>query len=79
VPDLSLTDEELRDAAQAARLAAWRAQKDTDTQPHPRINAAFAADAERYKRLSAKFDAACAAPRRQMAWIEKNANGAQGQ
>jgi hypothetical protein len=58
VPAIDLTDSELRDAAQATRLAAHRAQQDAATQPNPRINATFAADAERYVRLSEKFGAA---------------------
>jgi hypothetical protein len=51
-----LTDAELRDAAQAARAAAHRAQQDAAAQPNPRINATFEADAERYTALSDKFE-----------------------
>jgi hypothetical protein len=57
VPDITL-DEELRDAAQAGRLAAYRAQQDAAAQPNPRINATFADDAERYARLAEKFEGA---------------------
>jgi hypothetical protein len=56
VPDLTLTDEELRDAAQAARMAAHRAQQDAAAQPNPRISAAFAAAAELYTQLAQKFE-----------------------
>jgi hypothetical protein len=62
VRDLTLTDEELRDAAQAARLAAHRAQQDADAQPNPRINATLARDAERYRLLGEKFEAAKRTP-----------------
>jgi hypothetical protein len=58
MPLLDLTDAELRDAAQAARLAAHRAQQDAAAQPNPRISAAFAADAERYTALGERFEAA---------------------
>ena len=56
MPTLELSSDELRDAAQAARVAAWRAQQDAAAQGNPRINASFAADADRYTRLSKKFD-----------------------
>jgi hypothetical protein len=58
VPNLTLTDDELRDAGQAARLAARLAQKDAAAQSNPRIQATFAADAERYDELAVKYDAA---------------------
>jgi hypothetical protein len=58
MPDLTLTEEELRDAAQAARLAAHRAQQDAAAQPNPRISATFGADAERYTTLCERFEAA---------------------
>jgi hypothetical protein len=58
VPAIDLTAAELRDAAQAARLAANRAQRDAAAQPNPRISATFAADAERYARLAEKFEGA---------------------
>jgi len=56
VPTLELTDAELRDAAQAARMAAQRAQQDTTAQPNPRIKQTFEADLERYARLAEKFE-----------------------
>jgi len=58
VPDITLTNEELRDAAQAARLAAHRAQEDAAAQPNPRISATFKADVERYAALATKFELA---------------------
>jgi hypothetical protein len=42
----------------AARAAAYRAQKDQAVQPNPRIMQTFAADADCYRLLGAKFDAA---------------------
>jgi hypothetical protein len=56
MPLIELSDSELRDAAQAARMAAHRAQQDAAAQPNPRISATFAADVERYGRLAAKFE-----------------------
>jgi sugar (pentulose or hexulose) kinase len=57
VGTVTLTEQELGDAVQAARLAARQAQKDATAQPNPpRINATFAADAERYAALSEKFE-----------------------
>jgi hypothetical protein len=58
MPDPTLTDDELRDAAQAARLAAWQAQKDAEAQPNQRISQTFAADVERYTALGGKFERA---------------------
>jgi len=58
VPTLDLIDDEVRDAAQAARSAAYRTQQDAAAQPNPRISATFAADAERYTALCERFEAA---------------------
>jgi hypothetical protein len=58
MPLIDLSDDELRDAAQAARLAAAQAQKDAAAQPNPRISATFGADAERYARLAEKLERA---------------------
>jgi class 3 adenylate cyclase len=58
VATLELTGYELRDAAQAARLAAAQAGKDAAAQPNRRIAATFAADAERYTRLAETFERA---------------------
>jgi hypothetical protein len=58
MPLIELSEQELRDAAQAARLAAHRAQQDAAAQLNPRISATFAADAERYARLAEKFEQA---------------------
>jgi hypothetical protein len=55
---VELSDEELRDAAQAARLAARQAQADSEHQSNRRLAAGFAADAERYTRLAERFEAA---------------------
>jgi hypothetical protein len=62
VPDLTLTDDELRDAAQAARLAAAQAQSDAAVQPNPRISRTFAESVERFTRLAAKFEQVRRAP-----------------
>jgi hypothetical protein len=56
VATLELSDDELRDAAMAARAAAWRAQHDADNQSNPRSNATFAAVAARYAALAEMFE-----------------------
>jgi hypothetical protein len=56
MPTLELSNDELRDAAQAARAAAHRAQQDAAAQPNPRITATFQADAERYAQLAERFE-----------------------
>jgi hypothetical protein len=56
MPLIELTDDELRDAAQASRVAAAQAKKDEAAQPNPRISATFAADAERYALLAETFE-----------------------
>jgi hypothetical protein len=58
VPLIELSDEELKDAAQAARMAAHRAQQDAAAQPNPRIRTTFADDAKRYAQLAEKFERA---------------------
>jgi hypothetical protein len=56
MPTLDLSDEEMRDAALAARAATLRAALDARGQANPRIVAALKAGAERYARLSEKFE-----------------------
>jgi hypothetical protein len=58
VVTLELTDDELRDSAQAARVAAAQAQKDATAQPNPRISATFAESVEHFVRLAEKFERA---------------------
>jgi len=58
MPDVTLTDAELRDAAQAAPLAAVQAQRDAEAQPNPRISETFADDVARYTALGARFERA---------------------
>jgi hypothetical protein len=58
VATLELTDDELRDAAQAARLAVAQAQKDATAQPNPRISATFLECSKCYVRLAEKFEEA---------------------
>jgi hypothetical protein len=60
---VDLTDEKLRDAAQAARLAAAQAQRDADAQPNPSIKQAFSADVVCYTALGEKFEWARQRPR----------------
>jgi hypothetical protein len=56
MPILDLTDDELRYAAEAARGAARRAQKDSSLQPNLNIRSMFAAMAAGYRRLAVKFE-----------------------
>jgi hypothetical protein len=58
MPTVDLTDEELRDAAMAARFASIQAQRDNDAQPNPRISQAYAASTARYTALGERFERA---------------------
>jgi hypothetical protein len=58
MPCLNLTDDELRDAAQATRAAAKRQQREAAIQPDGRIRERFTAVARAYRALAEKFDAA---------------------
>ena len=55
---LELSDQELRDAAMAARAAAERAQNGAKTERNPRISAALAAEGLRFASLAARFEQA---------------------
>ena len=56
MPTLELTDDELRDAAQPARLAARRAFRDSEIQPCKAIRDRLASEAERCWRLAQRFE-----------------------
>ena len=58
MPGIELSGNELRDVAQAARLAAAQAKKDEVAQPNPRISRTFAESVVRYTRLAEKFERA---------------------
>lgn len=58
MPTVELSDDELRDSAQAARVAAAQAKKDAVAQLNPRISAMFAESVVRYTRLARKFEGA---------------------
>jgi hypothetical protein len=53
---LDFTDDELRDAAMAARVAARQAEQDAAMQTNPRINRTFREATARYTQLSDKFE-----------------------
>jgi len=55
---LDLTDDELQDAAQAARLASVQAEKDADRQSNPGIKSLLDGSARRWRELAAKFERA---------------------
>jgi hypothetical protein len=58
MPTIELTDDELRDSAQALRIAARQAQSDADAQPNPRIQPIFMDGVQRYTALSGRFEMA---------------------
>lgn len=53
-----LEDEDLRDAAQAARLASEQAEKDAEKQTNPRVRAMYDNAARRYRELAEQFERA---------------------
>lgn len=55
---LQFTDDELLDAAEAARLASQQADKDAEKQSSPRIRAMFDSSARRFAELARKFERA---------------------
>jgi hypothetical protein len=56
--NLDFTDDELKDAAEAARLASEQADKEAEKQNSPRIKAMFDGSARRFRELSMKFERA---------------------
>jgi hypothetical protein len=55
---LNFTDDELQDAAQAARIASIQAETDADKQSSPRVKALFDSSARRWRELAEKFERA---------------------
>jgi hypothetical protein len=55
---LNLSDDELQDAAQAARIASVQAESDSDKQSSPRVKAMFDSSARRWRELAKKFETA---------------------
>ncbi|HET7810638.1 MAG TPA: hypothetical protein VFL16_08680 [Steroidobacteraceae bacterium] len=55
---LELSDDELQDAAQAARIASVQAEKDSDRQSNPQVKALFDGSARRWRELANKFERA---------------------
>jgi hypothetical protein len=55
---LNLSDDELQDAAQAARIASVQAETDSAKQSSPRVKAMFDSSARRWRELAAKFERA---------------------
>ena len=60
---LQLTDDELQDAAQAARIACVQAEKDAEKQSNPTIKGMFDSSARRWRELAEKFERARIAKR----------------
>jgi hypothetical protein len=55
---LNLTDDELQDAVQAARIASVQAEKDSERQSNPQVKGMFDSSARRWRELAAKFEKA---------------------
>jgi hypothetical protein len=55
---LNLTEDELQDAAQAARIACVQAENDSEKQSSPRVKAMFDSSARRWRELAEKFERA---------------------
>jgi hypothetical protein len=55
---LNLTDDELQDAVQAARIASVQAEKDAERQSNPQVKGLFDSSARRWRELAAKFEKA---------------------
>ena len=55
---LDFTDDELKDAAEAARLASEQADKEAEKQNSPRTKAMFDGSARRFRELANKFERA---------------------
>jgi hypothetical protein len=55
---LNLTDDELQDAAQAARIASEQAEKDAERHTNPTLRSMFDGTARRWRELAAKFERA---------------------
>jgi hypothetical protein len=58
MPPINLTDDELQDAAQAARVASVQSEQDADKQSSPKVRAMFEYSARRFKELADKFERA---------------------
>jgi len=58
MPPLNLTDDELLDAAQAARLASAQAEADAEKHVNPRIRSMHDGCARRWRELAEKFERA---------------------
>jgi hypothetical protein len=55
---LDFTDDELQDAAQAARIACEQAEKDAERHTNPAIRSMFDGTARRWRELAEKFERA---------------------
>lgn len=55
---LNFTDDELQDAAEAARIASLQAEKDAERHTNPTLKSMFDGTARRWRELAAKFERA---------------------
>ena len=62
MPTLKLCDDELQDAAQAARVASVQAEQDAERQSSPKIRAMFDNAARRFRELADMFEKARRSP-----------------
>ena len=58
MPTLKLCDDELQDAAQAARVASVQAEQDAERHTNPTLRSMFDGTARRWRELAAKFERA---------------------
>jgi hypothetical protein len=58
MPSLNLCDDELQDAAQAARVACVQAEKDAEKQSSPKVKGMFENAARRFRELADRFEKA---------------------
>lgn len=58
MPTLDLSDNELQNAAQAARVARQQATDDASKQSNPSVRSIFETTARRFAELAAKFEQA---------------------
>lgn len=55
---LQLDDDELQDAAQAARVASVQSETDAERQSNPKVKGLFENSARRFRELAEKFERA---------------------
>jgi hypothetical protein len=70
---MTLTDDELRDCAQACRAVAKQAETDAKAQENPQVRAGFVATAMRFTELAGRFELARSSRPMQVLFERKDA------